>query len=94
MNKGLDALKEYRSQQTGVNVYADEYLDIIEKALKEGEKNKQVLETIKKKIIPLITFTMIKKSGEKNFYYTVGDNWNEDLYLSQEEYDSLKEMFL
>lgn len=37
MNKELtplEALKEYRNQQLGVNVYADDYLDIIEKSLK------------------------------------------------------------
>ena len=34
MSKGLEALKEYRCQQQGVNVYADEYLDIVEKELK------------------------------------------------------------
>jgi len=30
---GKEALKEYRKQQIGVNVYADELLDIIEKEL-------------------------------------------------------------
>ena len=35
--KGLDALKEFRYQQTGVNVNADEYLGIVEKELKERE---------------------------------------------------------
>ena len=33
MSKGLEALKEFRSQQTGVNVFADELLDIIETEL-------------------------------------------------------------
>ena len=44
MTKGLEALKEYRKQQQGVNVYADELLDIVEKELKALEiiKNKWV----------------------------------------------------
>jgi len=37
MGKGLKALKRYRTQQQGVNVYADELLDIIEKELKALE---------------------------------------------------------
>ena len=43
MNKGLKALKEYRTQQTGVNVYADELLDIIEKELKDKEKFEELV---------------------------------------------------
>ena len=39
MRKGLEALKEYRSQQNGVNVYANDYLDIIENELKHHEHN-------------------------------------------------------
>ena len=44
MSKGLEALKEYRKHQQGVNVYADELLDIVEKELKTLEiiKNKWV----------------------------------------------------
>lgn len=37
MGKGLDALKAYRRHQLGVNVYADEYLDIVEKELEAFE---------------------------------------------------------
>lgn len=33
----LEASKHFRNQLQGVNVYADEYLDIIEQALKEYE---------------------------------------------------------
>lgn len=43
MSKGLEALKQYRSQQTGVNVYADELLDIVEKELKEKEQYEEIL---------------------------------------------------
>lgn len=42
MSKELEILKEYRKQNIcGVNVYADEYLDIIEKALKDYENLKE-----------------------------------------------------
>ena len=43
-SKGLEALKQYRNQQTGVNVYADDYLDIIEKELKALDILKDMLE--------------------------------------------------
>ena len=33
MNKGLEALKEFKNQQQGVNVYADDCLRIIEQDL-------------------------------------------------------------
>ena len=50
MNKELtplQALKQFRnSQYQGVNVYADELLDIIETELKNAEKNKKVLKEI------------------------------------------------
>lgn len=46
MNKGLEALKEYRSQQQGVNVYADKYLDIIEKELKDQRKRLTIISEI------------------------------------------------
>lgn len=55
-------------------------------------KYKKAVEIIKKKIISLTEFTMIKKSGDKNYYYTIGENGNEVLYLSQEEYIFLKEV--
>lgn len=47
MSEGLEALKEFKNQQQGVNVYANEYLDIIEKEFKEKEKTDKVLEVIK-----------------------------------------------
>lgn len=43
MSKGLKALKQYRNQQVGVNVYADELLDIVEKELKEHEQHEEIL---------------------------------------------------
>ena len=33
MSKGLESLKEFKSQRPGVNVYAENYLNIIEKEL-------------------------------------------------------------
>lgn len=91
MNKGLEAL-----QRIIETFYDKESEDIkcVEKELKEKEKTDEKLEIVKNKIIPLINFTMIKKSSEKNTYYTIGDNWNEDLYLSQDEFDLLKEALL
>ncbi len=92
-NKGLEALKELKDYAIITGRYTN-HLDTIEKELKAKEESDKKLEIVKNKIIPLINFTMIKKSGEKTTYYTVGDNWNEDLYISQEEYDSLKERLL
>lgn len=46
MSKGLRALKEYRAQQQGVNVYADELLDIAEKELKRLEDIEELCEKV------------------------------------------------
>ena len=43
MSKGLKALKEYRNQQQGVCVHADDYLDIIEEELKDKDELAQAL---------------------------------------------------
>ena len=42
MSKGLEALKEYRKQQQGVCVHADDYLDIIEEELKDLDTIKEI----------------------------------------------------
>lgn len=71
MSKGLEALKEYRNQQTGVNVHADDYLDIIEEELKQAEENEKWLNvfknalTIERQIPPELE---IKESENGNTY--------------------------
>lgn len=47
MTKELEALKRFResSSRPGVNVYADEYLDVIEKGLKRLERLEEALKT-------------------------------------------------
>ena len=50
MSKGLEALKEYKNQLPGVNVYANDYLEIIEKELKESEKKDHYIETLEDRL--------------------------------------------
>ena len=61
----LEALKEFRNQQTGVNVYADELLDTIEKALEDIDYIKVLRENQKRNIELLIEENRtMKKSFE------------------------------
>lgn len=90
MSKGLESLEELKYELCFKPLRIEkthQHINTIEKSLK-------ALEIVKDKIIPLTEFTMIKKLEDGNWYYTVGDNWNDDLYLSQEEYNILKEVLL
>lgn len=103
MNKGLEALKEYKSEfKPGVNIYANEYLEIIEKELKDKEKKDKALEIINNKQVDIallkksksaveyngLRMIMFKKQAEKDYSGTLIKYG-----LDQEEYDSLKEVF-
>ena len=83
---GKEALKEYRNQQTGVNVYADEYLDIVEKDL-------EVLEIIKSRKVDI---HLLKNATYGRYNHTVKTNKNnaeacEYEYLSKREFNLIKE---
>ena len=99
MSKGLEALNEVAEQFVEAFVLKEptrtekinEMLGT--KQFKTIKNELKALEIIKEKIIPFTKFTMITKLGEKT-YYTVGDNLCNDLYLSQEEFDLIKEVLL
>lgn len=64
-------------------------------AILEDKKKLKVLEIIKEKVSPLLEFTAIKKAEDKdkdNTYYTINNNWDDTLYLTQAEFDLLKEV--
>lgn len=82
MSKGLEALKEYRKHQQGVNVYADELLDIVEKELK-------ALEIIKNKKVYVRFF--LKYCDDEIGLPIYNSQVLEEQKLTQEEYDLLKE---
>lgn len=59
------------------------------------EKKLKALEVIKEKVSPLLEFTVIKKAEDKdNTYYTINNNWDDTLYLTQEEFDLVREILL
>jgi hypothetical protein len=78
MNRGLEALKQYRNNHQGVNVYADELLDIIEKSLKALE----LIETKR------INIEYIKCCETYEQYKTICSYAYE---ITKEEFDFLKE---
>lgn len=93
MSKGLKALKEYRAQQQGVNVYADELLDIVEKELK-------ALEIIKEKGLSMGDIAFIENGycweSYAGFETMQAQYWGyeDKLYKTlktKEEYELLKE---
>ena len=62
-------------------------------AILEDKKKLKALEIIKEKVSPLLEFTVIKKDEDKdNPYYTINNNWDDTLYLTQVEFDLLKEV--
>ena len=83
MSKGLEALKEYKNQQTGVNVYANDYLDIIEKELK-------AFEIIKEK--PQATLWLVQVCDKEMEYEDMICIFKED--ITKEQFDLLKEVLL
>lgn len=87
MGKGLEALKQYRNQQTGVNVYADDCLDIIEQELKAFEiiKEKRV------DIDALISFIAIKPKNALEVYNHFVQASPDSRHLTRKEFDLLKE---
>jgi len=96
MNEGLEALKEYRSQRQGVNVYANEYLDIIEKELKRLEEIDNVMFLNNKK---LKAFEILKAFEFEIEDYTEELNGSvsvkfKRIILDGDEIDLLKEVEL
>lgn len=90
MNKGLEALKQYRSQQTGVNVYADELLDIVEKELR-------ALEIIKENALYVDwtwLFDCVVNNESYEDYVEGCEATNETTYADKKEYDLLKGVLL
>lgn len=65
----------------------NERCDIIEKELKEGEKNKQALKVIKNANLNVVYYGYI--DGKDVYALRIGER--EIKYISQEEYDLLKE---
>lgn len=99
----LEALKQLRSQQIGVNVYADELLDIIEKALEDIDYIKALHENQKHNIEMLIEENRTMKKSFRALAIIkekqVDVRWcGEILDLTftykhtKEEYDLLKEV--
>ena len=89
MSKGLEALKEYKSQQLGVNVYADDYLEIIEKELK-------ALEIINKKNVQI---TLLKNTNDFETYNRMlgATFYKRDIKkmsLTEEEHTCVKDVLL
>lgn len=76
-SKGLEALKEYRNQQQGVCVHADDYLAIIEKELKQAEEDKETLDIFKNALTierkPINNINAFKKDRESCISGLVGE---------------------
>lgn len=85
MSKGLEALKEYRKHQQGVNVYADELLDIVEKELKAWEIIKEMRD-YKDDIAIAEIITEVEESEDFEKFSSRYRN-----FFSKEEYEILKE---
>ena len=97
MNKGLEALKELDKQVFAVNNTEKyhEMLNIIETTLK-------ALEIIERKQVDIATFRVVKYQGmfgvsdynryTKNRYDVRDCYFEENHYLTKEEYDLLKEV--
>ena len=85
MTKGLKALKEYRAQQQGVNVYADELLDIVEKELK-------ALDIIIDKKVNMSLLYLQDTCQDYNDHIVRMLATTASKTLTQEKYDLLKEV--
>lgn len=93
MSKGLEALEELKKDLTPMNFSRIEKLDrykVIEKALKDKEKELKALEIIKKKKVNVGDFVRCKSVEDYNEYCCYG----KEETLTQEEYDLLKEELL
>lgn len=100
MSKGLEALKEIKSEPFSWEKLKDS-LDTIENELKEYERLKEdikkcdcwkehkALEIIKKKDIHKTMLSLTQSADEYNHFI---DDVSEELQLTQEEYDLLKEV--
>ena len=106
MSKGLEALKEFKSEfRPGVNVYANEYLDIIEKELKEYDGAKNHIEALHKERVEnslklkALDIIKNKKVDTVMFFWNVSLRDYNNIHsrkekLTQEEYNLLKEVLL
>lgn len=92
--KGLEALKEYKSQQQGVNVYADEYLDIIENELKrlyELEKTTLTFSNVQQIMLELekskkaIEIIKAKRVDTRALIEILEDEWTWEQYMDEED---------
>ena len=100
MSEGLKALKDlsnelyYRNDKELTKTHIENRL-IIEKELKEGEKNKQAIEIIKS-FLKAIGLKFIFWNEEKRAILITDNNEFEYWYYckTQEEYDLLKEVLL
>ena len=96
MSKGLEALKQYKSQQMGVNVYADELLDIVEKELKDY---KRLLEIISKYIELDDKYNEMSSGSTKAFKVCIpncisveeDENYTDDCYPNS-DYDFINDL--
>lgn len=92
MNKGLEALKRIKSRYNDrVCIDILEDFDLVEKELKDGEKNKKALEIIKEKVLDIQTLIRTNNAVEYNSYVVKGYGEKD---LTQEEYELLKEVLL
>ena len=90
MSKGLEALKEYRKHQQGVNVYADELLDIVEKELKALEIIKRLPKDYTQTLLGFLKDEWFKDENYGDFISWGGDET--PILISEEEFNLLKEV--
>lgn len=90
----LQALEHFRNQQIGVNVYADEYSDIIEQALKKLEKIETTTHSVLRDDISkkLKALEIIKNLPNEDKQVLLNAIYS--YTKSEEKYDLLKEVLL